>query len=165
MASGQRPGESDKDYLRRLAIEEAALRKARNAEADAKVERDRAAAAAEAFARGDLDDINEALKNAWGVNLDDIAEAQRGTDIPELISTEDAVREIKKAAKKGNKAKADRIYRKNRKAIEKAAKVTKEQKKGWLDCAVVAVLMLAGMGTGGYFLVDGAVEVITALAR
>jgi hypothetical protein len=162
MTAGQQPGESDREYLQRLA------REGRNQK---RIARDRQTqdsldAAADAARERRLDasddaDLDAAMKDLLGVSLSDIQkEAAKGTfdDNPEV---RDTLGEIAKQQRKGNTKKATKIAKKNRGAMKDAAKTTKKNK----GCAVIAVALLGAGGGVLYGLFEAGHALVSALGH
>jgi hypothetical protein len=166
--SDRRPGESERDWNRRLAeLAAAAKRKARDAAVQASLD----AAAEEAEIREALGDevwLADATKDLFGMTPDQLesalAAAQKSSDWgrrdQEILN---AYNQAKKPRLfEGRKARNRRLKKhlaKNKGAIQKTAK------KGRRGCAVIAVALL---GTGGgalYGLFEAGRTIISALGH
>lgn len=96
-----------------------------------------------------------------GLNPSEIAEL--GKDIPELVSTDEALRAIKKGKKelkKGNARKAKKILDSN-KDVKKLAKQAKKGK----GCAVTLLALASGGLIAFATLIYGAVEAVASVLR
>lgn len=159
---GQRPNESDREYIQRIAREG---RRQQRLSRDRQVQ-DRldAAADAERERRLDVDldaELDGAMKDLLGVSLSDIQkEAAKGTfdNDPEV---RDTLNQIAKQQRRGNHRKAQKIAKQHRGAMKNAADITKKKK----GCAVIAVALLATGGGVLYGIFEAGHALVSALGH
>jgi hypothetical protein len=155
---GQQPGESDRDYIRRLATESTRQQRAArdSAHLDSlnreayKAREQRADAVADA-------DADAVVKDLLGVTLVELqAQAAKGAfdknpEVKQAVSSIVSAAGTRKSVR-GKKIK--KVTKANKAALKEGAKITKKNK----GCAVTALAMLGGLATaiswGGYEVVS-----------
>lgn len=164
----QKPGESDRDYIRRLsqasaeqqqAAQDAAIEERMQGEAQAERIRN-------ALEREDAnwsDDIKDLLGSDFNQAVIDIQRYKINT--PGL---DRAISDIQSAdaawTQGGRRRKRKRMTRKHKGTLKNAGKQLK-RKRSWFGCAVVSVLMFGAFGSGLWGLYEAGSALVTAMAR
>lgn len=159
---GQRPGESDRDYIRRIQQEGAKQqRQAKDRQIQDRLDAEADAAREAKLEQGADAELDQAMKDLLGVSLSDIQkEAAKGTfDDNQVVK--DTLGQIAKQQGKGNTRKAKKIAKKNKGALKGAAKTTKKNK----GCAVIAVALLGAGGGVLYGLFEAGHALVSALGH
>lgn len=150
MAKGQQPGESDRDYIRRLSAESGRTQQIRK---DA-MRQDRLDFAAYVDREKRLDRASDADTDAFmrdfaGVSLEEIQrEADKGTfdNDPRVQKAVKAVTAASKGSKRGRAKRMRKAVNANKSGLKKAGKITNANN----GCAVMAVALL-GIGGGALY--------------
>lgn len=163
---GRQPGESDRDYIRRLARQSEAQRQQRKDEARQESADATAEEAAIREAMGDEVWLDEFSRTQLGMSYGDVERTiQWGTENQGKIAGRDqaAIEAYKKAqgayGKKRRNRKVAKALKRNKKSIQN---MDKKRNKG---CAVIAVALL-GVGGGALWgLYEAGSAIVTAMAR
>lgn len=164
--SDRRPNESERDWMTRITRLAGEQRRAQRDEAIEK--RMKGAAAherAEQIMNSQSDqDLNDFYKE-FGIPFDDVQEGLQKSWYD--AETAEAIKDVQQSVGKktlfgGSKYKA--MKRKHRKAIKIGAKQAKANK-SWLNCSVVAIMLLGAFGGMGWGLYEAGSSIVSAMAR
>lgn len=107
------------------------------------------------------------VRDIFGEDLDDLTRNIKNAPIsdPEVQKAINAISEARKAAEgglfsRGSSKRAKKILNQNKKTIKNASN---KGKKGFFDCAVIALFLLVGLGAFVASVIYGASEAVSAI--